>query len=230
MIISRRDTFKWLAAGPALLWSRAAWADDPRLMRRIELWRTFVRRNDTLVARYTSRRQSSMLVGTVQTSGSLGFVAPDQLVLRDDDLRGSTTRIAGLDVSIRPNDDALPVATIDDPRASAALAWLRDRLLRLFSPEAVERLNDDCSLRATPGRTPRIEILPLTGSMVRKTIRRLEVTLDPVGGAIAKLVIDEAQGDSLTLVLSDHRQGVAASELSGLGLSRPGGADEPRPH
>jgi hypothetical protein len=65
-------------------------------------------------------------------------------------------------------------------------------------------------------RTPRLELLPITGSAVRKLLRSLTITFDPVGGAVIKIVISEAQGDIVELKLSDHRQNIDGEELARL--------------
>ncbi|TPV95821.1 MAG: hypothetical protein B7733_08035 [Myxococcales bacterium FL481] len=230
-MISRRDLSSGLAAALSTLWlpGPARAEASSRLERRLELWRTFARRSDRLLARYTARRQSSMLLQPVQVSGTLGFLAPHQLTLRDDGQTGSTTVIDGEAVRIAPNDGALPTPAVDDPVASPALAWLRDRLLTLFAPGSLEGFGRGCTMRAPRGSTPRIELLPQSGSTVRKRIRRVDVTLDPVGGAIVRIQIDEAQGDTLALALSDHRQTVDLEQLRELGLelSEPGGERRP---
>ncbi|MEE9384548.1 MAG: hypothetical protein V3V08_14175 [Nannocystaceae bacterium] len=208
--------------GITLLWTAlprslcAAPADETRLAYRLDLWRTYSRKTRNLVARYTSKRRSSMLVAPLRNAGVLAFTAPGTLLLRDDDIRGSTTRIAAGRVAITPNDAALPRSIVHAPDTSAGLRWLRDHLLLLFAPVELSALRADCRVRAPRGRTPRLAFLPEAGSVVRKSIRSLEVSLDPVGGAISRVDIAEAQGDSLTLEFSDRRQNVPASELAAI--------------
>jgi hypothetical protein len=149
-------------------------------------------------------------------TGSLAFAVPDTLTLKDDGLTGSTTRMRAGEVSIRPNESSVPPGPEIDPAALPGMAWLRDRMVALFAPGDASTLVAQSRTRVPKSRTPRLELLPITGSAVRKLLRSLTITFDPVGGAVIKIVISEAQGDIVELKLSDHRQNIDGEELARL--------------
>lgn len=188
--------------------------DARRMQNRLELWGNYARRTENLVARYVCERHSSLLYEPLVRTGVLAFAVPDSLVLRDDGLTGSTTLMEAGQVSIRPNESSVPAGPDTDPAALPGLAWLRDRMVALFAPGDANALVADSRTRVPRSRTPRLELLPITGSAVRKLLRSLTVTFDPVGGAVINLTIAEAQGDIVELKLSDHRQNIDAEELA----------------
>jgi hypothetical protein len=192
---------------------RAQDPDEQRLHNRLELWGNYARRTENLVARFLCERQTSLLYEPLVRTGTLAFVVPDTLTLRDDGLTGSTTRMHAGEVTIVPNESGVPRGPESKPAALPALAWLRDRMLASFAPGDGSALVADSRARVPKGRTPRLELLPIAGSATRKQLRSLTIELDPVGGAVIRLVITEAQGDIVTLGFSDHRQNVDAEEL-----------------
>jgi len=205
-----------LAAGPAARgWAQGA--DDRRLARRLELWATYATKTENLTARYTSTRTSSLLHEPLVNTGALVYAAPDTLAMVDDAMGGSRTIIRGGRVQIAPRQaDETEAAERVDPRQAPGLLWLKDRLLACFSPEVGDEgdgLVTSVQAHAPRGRRPRIELRPDEGSPVRKLIRVVIVQLDPVGGAVVRIQIDEAQGDSFVLALADHRQNVDATEI-----------------
>lgn len=197
---------------------------DPRLTARLELRSAYARKTENLVAAYLSRRTSSMLVEPLVTTGRLVYVAPGRLMLRDDALTGSTTRIEGGRVSLVSNQQDSAAAAEDpegrhtpvDPKGAPGLFWLRDRLLGLFDPDDGSALIAGTEATAPRGRKARIELRPPGGTLVRKVVRSVMVTLDPVGGAVLSVSIAEAQGDTFELDLSDHRQNVEDEEIERL--------------
>lgn len=193
--------------------ARAQSPDERRLQNRIELWSNYARRTENLIARYVSERQSSLLYEPLVRTGVLAFAKPDRLVLRDDGLTGSTTTMEAGAITIAPNERSVPPGPPTDPQANPALAWLRDRLVALFAPGDGASLVADCRTRVPKGRSPRLELLPITGSAVRRSMRSLTLTFDPVGGAVLNVEIAEAAGDVFELRLSDHRQNVGPEEL-----------------
>jgi hypothetical protein len=206
------------AALPAA-WPRLANAQSPedrRLQNRLELWGNYARRTENLAARYVCERHSSLLYEPLVRTGSLAFAVPDTLTLKDDGLTGSTTRMRAGEVSIRPNESSVPPGPEIDPAALPGMAWLRDRMVALFAPGDASTLVAQSRTRVPKSRTPRLELLPITGSAVRKLLRSLTITFDPVGGAVIKIVISEAQGDIVELKLSDHRQNIDGEELARL--------------
>ena len=199
-----------------LLAAGAVRADgDTRLERRLELWRSFARRSQRLVARYRSTRRSALLRAPLIQTGVMGFRAPDTLVFRDDTIDGSTTVITGARGRVAPNRklDRLAVsASADD--GHPALAWTNAKLLALFTPGDGSVLADDARLAAPRRRIPTLEILPPGRRAIRSRLRAVTATLDPASGAIASILIQEAQGDELRLELTDHRQDPSDDELS----------------
>lgn len=193
--------------------ARAQAPEDRRLQNRLELWGNYARRTENLVARYISERRSSLLYEPLVRTGALAFVAPDSLILRDDGLTGSTTTMESGEVRIQPNESSVPAGPETDPQTLPALGWLRDRMFAVFNPGDGTELLADSRNRVPRGRTPRLELLPITGSAVRKVLRSMMITLDPVGGAVLKVEISEAQGDVVILKLSDHRQNVDPEEI-----------------
>lgn len=204
------------AAGPLLPgWAEAA-APRTAIDRRVALWRSFAEGNASLVARVTATRHSSLFVDGAPRSlpGRMLFVAPDRLVLRDDDPVGSTTVIDGEGMSITANDPrAAPGPTLS--RRSPALAWLARHLVAAFAPGDGAALAADARL-ALPRAGIALVVLPGVDSPVRRLIRSLTLTLDPDGGAVTEVELLEAQGDRWVLALREHRQGASDAELAGL--------------
>jgi len=209
---SRRSVLRAvvLASGCALQ-PRWGWAtapesaDDRRLVNRLELWNAYARKTRNLIAHAAIERKSSLLHQPLRTSTTLVFRAPASLLLRDDDRSGSTTWIEGSTVRILSHTEgtAAKLVTSDDEPAAV---WLSEVLLRLLAGDSDEGLRSHGVIRVPSGRGYRIEIVPSTGSLVRKIIRSLLIDLDPVVGAIQAIEVAEAQGDRWTLELTDHRQ------------------------
>jgi hypothetical protein len=205
-------------AGPA----RRADIQERLLENRLELWESYARRTESLVARYVSTRQSSLLHEPLENTGVLAFASPATLVMRDDGPAGSTTRIEGRAMSITPNQASLPPGPPIDGASAPAAEWLRARLVALFAPGTGEDLVADCRVHVPRGVGHALELLPPRNSVERKTLRAVGIRLDPVGGAVLRIEIQEAQGDRLHIRLADHRQNVPPAELAEL-LAR----DEP---
>lgn len=212
-----------LALGHVSGFDRRSWAQTPsdaRLERRLELWSNYAAKTENLTARYTSTRTSSLLHEPLVHTGALAFASPGVLVLADDAMDGAVTRIGEGRVSIvpradmgDPDDDRPPDDGRIDPRAAPGLLWLRDRLLGCFDGRSDRGLAVGCDAHAPRGRRPRIELRPPEGSAVRKLMRVVVVQLDPVGGAVVHIQIDEAGGDRFELALADHRQNVDQAEI-----------------
>lgn len=191
-----------------------------RLRNRLELWQTYARNSDTLIARYHVTRWSSLLREPLVNDGTLACRAGEALVLKDDGFSGARTDIDRATASYGP------VASEDPPRRLARAAnpsadWLAERWLRIFSKGSGDALIEDARVEVPKGRTPRLELRPLLEHPARMDLRGLTLTLDPVGGAVVRLEIAEAQGDRIRFDFADHRQGVPERELDSL-LARPG--------
>ena len=78
----------WLVARPL---QAAPSREEQRQQNRIELWHNYAAKTENLVARLTTTRETSLLDEPLTVTGSLLFVGPGTLVLRDDGLSGSTT-------------------------------------------------------------------------------------------------------------------------------------------
>lgn len=192
-----------VAAGPD--------AEARRLENRLELWHNFAKKTSNLVARLSTTRETSLLDEPLVVTGSLLFVAPGTLVLRDDGLAGSTTIIDEAGTRIFANGSPPPPAT---PRGrEPAVDWVAERLVRLFSPGQSEALVAGGRTHVPKGRGYRLELLPPKGSTIRRVVRSLAVELDPVAGGIVQITIAEAQGDRVVLGLGDHRQNLAPEDL-----------------
>ncbi|MFV8751852.1 hypothetical protein ACNOYE_15005 [Nannocystaceae bacterium ST9] len=190
--------------------------EQRRLANRLELWTAYAKRTDNLVARYTSERISSLLQQPLVNSGQLAFVAPGTLVLRDDGATGSITRIGPGVLEVRPNDPSLPQRRLLDEqgKATPALQWLADRLLACFAPGDGSQLIADARTEVPRGALPRLIILPRRGSAARMVLRSVTLTLDPVGGAIQRIVIAEADGGEFRLALVEPQQNVEPEALA----------------
>ncbi|MEM6993398.1 MAG: hypothetical protein AAF721_22990, partial [Myxococcota bacterium] len=92
--------------------------------------------------------------------------------------------------------------------------WLATRLVRMFAPVPAAQLIEGCRTSVPKGRGYKLDLLPPRGSAIRRVIRSLSLTMDPAAGAITRVVIAEAQGDRVTLGLSDHRQNLAARDVT----------------
>jgi hypothetical protein len=208
---------RWLSlAGAAIAVAaapRVAMAAEPRarrLQNRLELWANYARRSSkNLLARITTTRETSLLDEPLVATGTLAFLAPATLVLRDDGLTGSTTLIDDGDLLVQPNQPDMPRGPEIDPREHEAAAWLADRLIRCFAPsEDDEALIEGARVDVPKGRGYRLELRPVRGSVVRQLLRSMTIHFDPVGGAVTEILIAEAQGDRLRIQVTDHRQNV----------------------
>lgn len=196
---------------------RAASPEDRakrRLDNRIELWRTFARDSHNLLARYSSTRRSPLLVEELVESGSLAFVAPATLVLRDDGVTGSTTRIEPGEIAIVPNDPSLPRRPLPRRGEAPALRWLADHLVACFAPGDGSALTADARTEVPRGATPRLSLMPPRDSAARALIRSVTLTFEQVGGAVVRVEIAESDGSSFALRISDHRQNVERELLT----------------
>jgi hypothetical protein len=230
-MITRRDCLLGalgLAGASALMLARASRAAPPtpgapeptaeerRLANRLELHHSYAKRTENLIARYTSERISSLLQEPLVASGQLAFVAPGTLLLRDDGATGSTTRIAPGALELRANDPSLPSRPLVDANGATppALQWLADRLIACFAPGDGQALIADARTEVPRGALPRLIILPRRGSPARLVLRSLTLTLDPVGGAIQRIVIAEADGGEFRLALIEPQQNVEPEALA----------------
>jgi hypothetical protein len=193
-----------------------------RLQNRLDLWENYARRTKNLVARYTSTRNSSLLQEPLVATGMLVFASPATLIFRDDGSTGSTTRIEGSAMSVRPNQSTLPPGPEIDGSRMPAAEWLGTHLVKLFAPGTGADLIANCRTHVPRGRGYTLEILPQRGSAVRRVLRALSMRLDPVGGAVIEIGIQEAQGDRFRIQLADHRQNIPDQELGPLLASATG--------
>jgi hypothetical protein len=188
--------------------------EQRRLAARLELWAAFARKSSNLLASYTSSRSSPLLLEPLSGSGTLAFVAPATLVLRDDAATGSTTRLEPGRASIQANDPSLPGRPLPKRSESPALRWLADHLVASFAPGDGSALTADARVEVPRGQTPRVILLPPRDSAARAVIRSVTLTLDQVSGAVVRLEIAESDGGSFVLGISDHRQAVEAELLT----------------
>lgn len=188
--------------------------EQRRLAARLELWAAFARKSSNLLARYTSSRSSPLLHEPLGAAGTLAFVAPATLVLRDDAATGSTTRIEPGRVAIEPNDPSLPRRPMPHRSESPALRWLADHLVASFAPGDGSALVADARVEVPSGRTPRLILMPPRDSAARALIRSVTLTFEQVGGAVVRMEIAESDGGSFVLGLADHRQAVDAELIA----------------
>ena len=203
--------------------------NERRLTNRLELWHEYAKRTENLLARVATERETSLLEEPIVATGSLLFIAPGTLVLRDDSIDGSTTVIDASGTKILPNREGLPPGPTATTGSQPAADWLAARLVRLFAPSDPQALIEDCRAAVPKGRGYRLDLLPPRGSAIRRVLRSVTITLDPAAGAITRIAIAEAQGDRVTLGLSDHRQNLEAQDLAAitgpladLGIELPG--------
>lgn len=182
-----------------------------RLENRLELWHNYAKSTRNLVARLTTTRTTSLLDEPLVVTGTLLFVAPDTLVLRDDGLAGSTTIIDRDGTRVFANGEAAP--TPRPPGREPALDWVAERLVRAFAPGEPDNLVTGGRTHVPKGRGYRLELLPPKGSTIRRLVRSVALELDAVAGAVVQLTIAEAQGDRIVLGLQDHRQNLAPEDL-----------------
>ncbi|MEZ4381244.1 MAG: hypothetical protein R3A79_07835 [Nannocystaceae bacterium] len=224
MTIRRRElllSLTSLAGLAGLSLPRRADARDRVVDRRLELWRSYAATTQNLVASLTTIRHSSLLDGDepLRLRGTLVFVAPDRLLLHDDDAAGSTTLIDGERASILANaPDARSAA---DLQPTPARRWLAARLLGAFAPppsdpERPTALEADARLSRPRGAGIRLTVLPRRESIVRATFRSITISLAPTSGAVDRLEIAESAGDRLILELADHQRNLEAPALAEL--------------
>lgn len=194
----------------------AAPAGDRLLARRLELWARAAAGARVVVARYGLTRHSALLQEPLRVAGTLLARAPDTLLLRDDERRGSTTRIGRGRLEIRPNDPALP-ALAEAP--SPAVIWLFEHVLTLFcAPEVEPAAALLADARASVGRGPGqlLALAPRRDHPARREIRDLLVHLDPHTGDVDQLDLHEAGGDRVVLTFSQRRRDVPDAEVDAL--------------
>jgi hypothetical protein len=186
---------------------------ERKLANRLELWGNYARRTQNLMARVGTRRETSLLVEPLETTGTLVFRAPGLLVMRDDGRQGSTTIIDGDEIRIFLNGmgRADPSTTVADQRPAAQ--WLARRLVHMFAPGDGTALLQDSRTHVPKGVGHRLELMPPIGSTTRRQLRSVSMLLDPVVGTITQIVVAEAQGDRVVLGLSDHRQNLPDEDI-----------------
>lgn len=227
-------TCSMVAAGAAL----AAPSPSPAermVARRIELWARASVGRRSLVARYRLTRHSSMFYEPLVALGAFAFRAPDQLVFRDDERTGSTTRISGGELELRANDPEVAAAPAIDPYASPARNWLRDHLLALFDaprdpadPGAALLVDARASIPRGAGSL--LDLSPQRDHPARRQLRDLIVRLHPQSGEMEHLELFEAGGDRVTIAFSQRRADVPEDELAALLSGElPPGTDQKRP-
>ena len=154
-----------------------------RLQNRVDLWHGYAQRTANLRARYQLTRHTSIMQHPLVATGTLVFVAPEQLVFYDDSEAGSRTEIQGQQMWMTPRSDKLTGAA---PReATDAARWLSDRFHKLFAPTTPEDFLADASISIPRGSGMRLTFLPPEGSPVRRELRTLQVRFDPVSGLLS---------------------------------------------
>jgi hypothetical protein len=203
----------WLRAAPAAPGEPTP--EERKLANRLELWSSYAKRTQNLMARLSTRRETSLLAEPLEATGMLLFRAPSLLVLRDDGRQGSTTIVDGDQIRIVLNgsgsgrDD--PAAVVADHRPAAQ--WLARRLLHMFAPGDGTALLEGSRTHVPRGQGHRLELMPPIGSTTRRQLRSVSMQLDPVVGTVTRIVIAEAQGDRVILGLSDHRQNLPSEDI-----------------
>lgn len=219
-MIDRRTLLRALPAlaVPALAWPLRGAAEEPtpqerKLSNRVELWSSYARRTQNLMARLSTRRETSLLEEPLPSTGTLVFRAPQLLVLRDDGRQGSTTLVDGDEIRIVLNGAGRgdPSATVADQRPAAQ--WLARHLLAMFAPGDGTALLQDARTHVPKGHGYRLELMPPIGSTTRRLLRSVSLQLDPVAGTITQIVVAEAQGDRVIMGLSDHRQNLPDEDI-----------------
>ena len=112
----------------------------------------------------------------------------------------------------RQADTGIDIANNGEQVRESFFSYVRWRMTG-FDGRSDRGLAVGCDAHAPRGRRPRIELRPPEGSAVRKLMRVVVVQLDPVGGAVVHIQIDEAGGDRFELALADHRQNVDQAEI-----------------
>lgn len=185
--------------------------DEQRRKNRVELWHNYAAKTENLLARLTTTRETSLLDEPLTVTGSLLFLGPGTLVLRDDGLTGSTT-IMTREGTLSFANGVKPPPPVP-PGRMPAVDWLTDRMLRMFAAaEQADALTEGARINVPRGGY-RLEVMPPKGSTIRRRVRSVAIELDPVAGAITTITIAEAQGDRVVLGLADHRQNLAEDDL-----------------
>jgi len=204
--------------GMALL-PRPALARERVIGRRLELWRSYAATTQNLVASLTTTRDSSLYADgkSRRIPGTLVFVAPDRLLLHDEDPEGSTTLIDGPRASILANGEG--AQSVPELRPNPALRWLGSLLVGAFAPppadpEAPTAFELDARLSRPRGAGIRLTVAPPQGSPVRRVIRTVTISLAPTSGAIDRIELIESAGDRLLLELSGLQKNLEAGPLA----------------
>lgn len=198
--LSRRTACALLALAALAPASALAAPAVPRAVaKRLAAWQKAAASG--LTARYRLTRRTSMLWEPLVTRGTLTFVAPDRLELRDDEATGATTRLAGGALTITANDPALP----QPPPAQPTTTWLQDHLLALFAARDPDALLRDARASVPRGPGLQLELGPPRGHPAQLVVDRLRVRIDEATGAILELELVFVDGDRVTLELGEHR-------------------------
>lgn len=218
--LQRRTLLVGLAGlGGTIVLPRSGLARERVIGRRLELWRSYAATTQNLVATLTTTRDSSLYADGKSRSipGTLVFVAPDRLLLHDDDPDGSTTLIDGPRASILANGEG--AQSLPELRPNPALRWLGRLLVGAFAPppsdpEAPTAFEIDARLSRPRGAGIRLTVAPPQGSPVRRVIRTVTFSLAPTSGAIERVEIIESAGDRLLLELSGLHKNLEAGPLA----------------
>jgi len=204
------DSTRWpLAQVQAAPAKPAAASAEPgpnrAVSKRLELW---ARPADGpgLAARYQLSRKSSLLYEPLQAAGNLTLTAPDTLELRDDELRGATTRLSGEALTIVANDPALPPGPQPSRTGGPGRRWLQARLLALLLARDPAALLADTVVSVPRGPGMQLELSPARNHPAGHELQRLRVRLDPDTGEVVELQLTEGGGDVVTVTLSGHQR------------------------
>ncbi|MBA3547207.1 MAG: outer membrane lipoprotein carrier protein LolA [Nannocystis sp.] len=173
--------------------------------KRLTLWATPAD-SSGLSARYQLTRSSSMLYEPLKVTGNLTLTAPDRLELRDDELGGATTQLAGEALTMVANDPTLPPSPNPNTRGGPGRRWLRERLFALLLARDAEALLADTVVTVARGAAMQLELTPARNHPARHEVLRLRIQLDPTTGEVLEVVLNEAGGDVVTLTLSGHQR------------------------
>lgn len=215
MITRRHWLFGMTTWGLSSSWTPAHADTERKLQNRLELWANFSGRTQNLRAHTRIRRESALLERPLAVTGTLFFRAPGELLLRDDDAAGTSTWIEAGTLRLVPHRSAAVAPDFGQGHDPAA-EWLIEHVVGLFAPPPSGPLGfPRARVLVPPGAGYRFELAPLRGSLARRVVRTMTVHLEPVAGAVTRIVLAEAQGDRLTIDLSDHRQNLDPADIAG---------------
>jgi hypothetical protein len=210
-----------LGLAPVGLWAgevQAANADlaRARLEHRLDLWRSFVARSQTMIATAQITVESSMLQKPWKGGGRLGVLAPNLVVLQCAGTAPIVTTFESQGAQVLSKKPPRILLSRHEVDAQPAAKWLNERVRAMFLPGDGTELAIQSTLQAPATSQARLDLELPSNHPAAALFRSVSMVLDSKSGAIVQLTIDYLGGDRYTAKFSQHQQGVAPEAVAAL--------------